>query len=165
MAIRNKLIIGALAFALMGCTQQDSFVQRLTAVQVVDSLATLSVTTGDTMTVYTLTVKGYGDYDRNSGWFFTGTLNDIYLLHGVYDGEYPPNYHDYLWLSYFTSEFYQLVSLSVSRSPSQNYLQVSIPFQVVPPSQHYTLRLWRMDENGERAYIFKVFSGSELTPL
>jgi hypothetical protein len=75
----------------------------------------------------------------------------------VYAGEWPPVQHDYLWLSNADGSFYELVQVSVSRG-STNFVTISVPFQVVPAGHAYTLRLWRIDANGERAGMFQAFT-------
>jgi hypothetical protein len=148
--------------AIVGCHDVGRPVaSRLAAEITADSSATLSVARGDTFTVYHLTVRGFGDYDRASGWFVTGMIADS-LLHGVYAGEGVPDSHDYLWLSDpATSAFEALVWVSVSRG-STNFMTISIPFQVVSAGHAYTIRLWRIDANGERAGVFQSFGGSAI---
>lgn len=158
----RPLTLAALLAGAAGC-RAPLAPQRAALTVAPDSSVTLTVATIDTATTYTLAVRGYGHYDRAGGFFLTGTFADSLLLHGTYCGEDVPLYHDFLWLSDPAScAFQAVVQLAVSRTDTQDRLTVSIPFQVVPPGPRYQLRVRRIDENGERAYLIRAFDGMAL---
>jgi hypothetical protein len=155
--------LGLLLLLLAGCSEPMPVAPQLVSTPQApgDSSIALTVLSTTDATVYSLTVRGYGHYDQVSGWFVTGTFSDSLLLHGVYYGEEIPNAHDYLWLSIAnTSQFVAVVEARISRSAQADFLDVAIPFAVVPPSPRYTLRVWRIDEAGLRAGILQEFAGT-----
>lgn len=163
----KRLALLAALLLCSGCNGSIGNVSSLLAPRtpaLADSSITLSVATTDTTTIYTLSVRGYGSYDRASGWFLTGIMVNGLLLHGVYAGEDVPSWHDYLWLSDNPSGHAAPVPVSISRGTS-DFMTVTVPFKVVPPSPIYSLRVWRIDENLELAYLVRQFDGTANQPL